>query len=77
MRTTVHIADDLLRRAKQRAAEQGTALRAVFEAALRAHLGGPRASDYKLRWRTEKGRLQVGVNLEDRSALWDLMDGRS
>jgi hypothetical protein len=28
------------------------------------------------RWKTERCRIQPGVNLEDRDALWDLMDGR-
>jgi Arc/MetJ family transcription regulator len=77
MRTTIEITDELLRRAKKRAAEQGTALRHVVEAALRFYLTkGSRRTGYKLRWRTEKGRLLPGVRLDDRDALFDLMDGR-
>jgi hypothetical protein len=29
-----------------------------------------------LRWSSERGRLQPGVNLDDRDALFDLMGGR-
>jgi hypothetical protein len=77
MRTTIEIGDELLRQAKRRAADQGASLRAVIEAALRAYLSprrGPRG--YRLRWRSEHGRLQPGVRLDDREALFDLMDGR-
>lgn len=77
MRTTIDINDELLRRARRRAADQGTTLREVVERALRAHLEPARPSRrYSLRWRTEKGRIQPGVRLDDRDALFDLMDGR-
>jgi hypothetical protein len=77
MRTTLEISDELLRQAKRRAADEGSPLRAVVEAALRAYLTrrAPRRG-YKLRWGTERGRLLAGVNLDDRDALFDLMDGR-
>lgn len=77
MRTTVDLTDALLRRAKKRAAEDGVTLREVIEAALRGYLAPRRGgADYALRWRTERGRLLPGVNLDDRDALFDLMDGR-
>ena len=77
MRTTLDINDRLLKDAKKRAADQGVPLRAVVEAALREHLAAPRKrAGYALRWRTEKGQLQPGVRLDDRDALFDLMDGR-
>ena len=77
MRTTIDIGDELLRQAKRRAADEGTPLRAVVEAALRSYLGArPRPSGYRLRWRTESGRVMPGVRLDDRDALFDLMDGR-
>ncbi len=77
MRTTVDLNDELLRQAKQRAARENITLRQLLETALRAHLGrqGPGRA-YRLRWRTEKGRLQPGVRLEDRDALFDLMEER-
>jgi hypothetical protein len=77
MRTTLDLNDELLRQVKRRAADEGTSLRAVIEGALRAHLGRLRKrEDYRLRWRTEKGRLQPGARIEDREALFDLMEGR-
>ena len=77
MRTTVDISDDLLRRAKRRATDEGTALRQVVEAALQLYLlKKPQTGPYRLRWRAESGRLLPGVQLEDRDALLDLMEGR-
>jgi hypothetical protein len=76
MRSTIDIPDELFRRAKRRAADDGVPLRAVFEAALRRYLEGGEATTYRLRWRTESGRLRPGVRLDDRSALFDLMGER-
>ncbi len=77
MRTTIDISDELVRQAKRRAADAGATLRSVVEAALRAYLAPPRRrAGYRLRWRAERGRLQPGVRLDDRDALFDLMDGR-
>jgi hypothetical protein len=46
------------------------------EAALRAYLAGkPKDTGYALRWRTEKGDLLPGVDLDDRGSLFDVMDG--
>jgi hypothetical protein len=77
MRTTIELNDELLRLAKRRAADEGTTLREIIERALRKHLepGGSRRK-YKLRWRTERGRLQPGVRLDDRDLLFDVMEGR-
>ena len=77
MRTTLEISDELLRRAKRRAADEATTLRQVVEAALRRYLGG-RSSEgrYEFRWRTEKGRILPGVRLDDRDALFEIMEGR-
>ena len=77
MRTTLDLNEEVLRSAKQRAAREGTTLRAVVERALRSYLkGGDRKSGYRLRWRPERGRLRPGVRLDDRDALFDRMDGR-
>ena len=76
MRTTVEINDELFRKAKKKAADEGVPFRAVVEAALQSYLEKKRGkSGYKLRWETEKGRLQPGVDLEDRDSLFDIMDG--
>lgn len=77
MRTTIELGDELLRQAKKRAADEGVPLREVIESALRRYLaGGRRRAGYRLQWRPERGRLQPGVNLDDRDALFDLMNGR-
>jgi len=77
MRTTIDLNDEVFRAAKRRALEEQRPLREIVEAALRAYLGkaAPKGA-YKLRWRTERGRVLPGVNLEDRDALWDAMEGR-
>jgi len=78
MRTTIEITDELLRQAKKKAAAEGTALRQVVETALRFYLAKPRRqAGYRLRWRTERGRVLPGVRLDDRDALFDLMNGRT
>jgi len=78
VRTTIDLNDELLRQAKRRAADEGVPLPEIIERALRAQLGGtPHRKRYRLRWKTVKGALQPGVCLDDRDALFDLMDGRS
>lgn len=77
MRTTIEINDAVFRAAKRQAADRGVSFRDVVETALRQHLGRTqRTQGYALRWHTEAGRIQPGVDLTDRSALFDLMDGR-
>lgn len=51
MKTTVEIDDELLRRAKARAAERGETLRALLERGLQRELGaiGTHVSGYELR----------------------------
>jgi Arc/MetJ family transcription regulator len=78
MRTTIEISDELFRQVKKRAADERTAFRQVVENALRVYLGKqPKRKSYQLRWHTERGRLLPGVRLDDRDALFDLMDGRT
>jgi len=73
----IELNDELLRAVKREAAKEQTTLRAVVERALRAHLAAPaKSSGYVLKWRTEHGRLQPDVKLDDRDALFDLMEGR-
>ena len=77
MRTTLDINDELLRQAKRRAADERAPLRHVVETALRAYLGSrSRQRTYRLQWRIESGRLLPGVRLDDRDALFDVMEGR-
>ena len=78
LRTTLNIDDDLMRRVKKRAHETGQTITKVIENALRQTLTGRRPAKrvYKLRWVSVSGRLQPGVDLTDRDALFDLMEGR-
>ncbi len=78
MRTTLDIDDAVLREAKEAAAREGKTLTRVVEEALRDRLaprkrGGKR---FRLRLLTKKGKRVPGVDLADRDALYDRMDGR-
>jgi hypothetical protein len=76
MRTTMDLSDEVMRRAKKRAADDGVALREIVERALRQFLEPrPKQSRYRLRWTPEAGRLRPGVDLDDRDSLFDIMDG--
>jgi len=77
MRTTIRIDEELLKRAKQRALQQGKTLTAVIEDALRESLA--KKKDYQkrepVRLATFAGEgLQPGVNLDDFADLLDLME---
>jgi hypothetical protein len=77
MRITLEISDELFRLLKRKAADDGTPLRQVVESALRVYLGKQtRRKGYQLSWNNERGRILPGVRLDDRDALFDLMDGR-
>ncbi len=74
MKTTLNLDQELLRRAKERAAERGTTLTAVIEDALRAGLSAPRQrQDFRLRFPTVAGRHAPAVDPGDRDALHDRM----
>lgn len=79
MRTTLHINDELMRRAKLAAAATGRTLTAVVEDALTESLARrePRKRRGRVRLTTFRGRgLQPGVDLDDSAALSDLMERR-
>lgn len=77
MRTTIRIDDDLLARAKAQAAKSGRTLAAVVEDALRTSLA---RRDVQQRPKLVKlptfagGSPRPGVDLDDSSALLDLME---
>ena len=76
MHTTIRLDDDLLREAKRHAAATGRTLTAVIEDTLRANLGRRReqGSRPRLELKTVGGSgTQPGVDLDDSSALLDLM----
>jgi hypothetical protein len=76
MRTTIEIADELLRRAQKQAADVGVPLGEIIEDALRHYLADkPKGTGYKLQWSTEKGEMMPAVDLDDRGSLLDIMNG--
>ncbi len=78
MRTTVDVDDTLLARAKERAAAEGTTLTSIIEQALAALLAPrPTQSTYSLKWKTHKGHVMPGVDVANRDALFDIMDGKT
>jgi hypothetical protein len=74
-RTTVDIPDDLLRELKARAARERTTLSRLLSGLARLALRRPRPKG-RLRLPTMGGAPRPGVSVEDRDALFDLMDGR-
>jgi hypothetical protein len=79
MRTTLDLDEAVLRAAKRRAAEEGKSLTRLIEEALREFLRGPRprgGARFRLRLLTKKGRRVPGVDLADRDALYERMEGR-
>ena len=79
MRTTVRLDEDLLSDVKRLAAEERTTLTAMLEQALREMLARrkQRCGGVRVSLPTFKGQgLQPGVDLDNSSALLDLMEGR-
>ncbi len=75
-RTTLKIDDDLFRRLKKKAAEQGRTMQELTNDLLRSALSAPKRQPYKLRLQGWNAVLQPGVDICDRDKLFDLMDGR-
>ena len=78
MRTTLNLDDALMRNLKRRAAETGRTLTSLVEEAIGSLLDGETepTPDYRLRWVIVEGGARPGIDLSDRDALMDLMDGR-
>jgi hypothetical protein len=78
MRTTINLPDDLIRRAKKRALEEGTTLTEIIGVALREALAKSPRKNPRKRFKLityGKGGVYPGVNLDRTSALLDRMDG--
>jgi hypothetical protein len=77
MRTTIDLNDQLMRKLKAQAAAQGITFLSLVETALRGVVEGKSqaAMKFKLRWKTEKGRLLPGIRVDDRDSLFDAMKG--
>ena len=74
-RTTLRIDDELLRRLRRRAADEGRTLQDVTNEALRRGLEVRRpTADYRLELRGWEARLRSGVDLTDRGTLLDAME---
>lgn len=77
MKTTLNLDDRLVRQAKKLAAERGVTLTSIVEEALRGVLVEPsRPRPYRFRMRTVKGTRPPEVDIADRDALYDWMEGR-
>ena len=75
MRTTIRLEDSLLREAKARAARAGRSLNDFIADAVRLALHVKPAPRRAVDWPTFTGKgLQPGVDLDDSSALLDLME---
>ena len=79
MRTTINLDDDLMRAVKELAAKSGRTLTSIIESALREllRLEAEPPSRYRFEWTVVQGGAQPGVDLTDRDALIDRMEGRS
>ena len=80
MRTTIRLADSLLREAKQLAKERDETLTDLIEQGLRLLLArarpGPKRARVTLPVSSATGGTLPGVNLDDSAGLLDLMEGR-
>lgn len=75
-RTTLDIEDDLLRKLRQKALDEGRPLQSVTNDLLRAALHRAPRSTFRLRLQGWKAEEPPGVDIADRDQLFDLMDGR-
>jgi len=78
MRTTLNLDDHLMRALRLHAAHTGRTMTEIVELALREQLDreSKPAAPYRLHWVTVRGAAQPGVDLTDRDALLDRMEGR-
>ena len=76
-RTTVRLPDDLVRRAKERASEEGRSLTALIEEALRRVLNErpPTTGEpFSLPVSSAGGGLMPGIDLDDMAAIQEIDD---
>ena len=79
MRTTVHLSDDLLRRARKKAAEQGRTLTSLLEEGLKSVLAESKPAKrtgVRLPVSKATGGIPPGVDLNRSSDLEDRMEDR-
>lgn len=77
MKTTIELPEGLLLEAKRKALETRTTLREIMERALRRELrqtgNRPPRRPRRIHWVTSAGGLPPGLDLSDRSKMWDWM----
>jgi hypothetical protein len=77
MKISVELSEGLLLEAKRKALETRTTLRDILERALRRELrkgdGRPPRRPRRIRWVTSAGGLPPGLDISDRSKMWDWM----
>ena len=75
MRTTLNLDDRLIRKAKQRALDDGTTLSKVIEQALERELTAPPADAAPFMLHTFVDAPAAPIDIANRDALYELMDG--
>ena len=78
MKTTLNFDDRLMRETKARAARDGITLTRLIERALQDYLRPVKAPvrDFRAKLLTKRGSPLADVDLDDRSLLYERMDGR-
>lgn len=78
MKTTLNFDDRLIRAAKTRAAQDGDTLTRLIERAIRDYLqpARERPTGFRADLLIKRGAPFAGVDLDDRNALHERMDGR-
>ena len=79
MRTTIRLPDDLLRRARRKAANEGRTLTSLIEEGLKSVLADPKPAKrrrVRLPISRAKGGTLPGVDLNCSADLLDVMEGR-
>lgn len=75
----MNINDALMRKVKQAAVKTGRTITQVVEDSLRKETSEARPGEkpFELKWITVTGKLNPGVDISDRDALTEIMEGRS
>lgn len=75
-RTTIVLDDGVYKDLRRKAAESGVTMKAFINQALRDALRGavPQKTGYKFVWKTHRGQIQPGVNLDNWNELEDYMN---
>lgn len=77
MKTSLLISDAVYQETRRRAVETHRTIGEVVETALRNWLDEEqRPAAYTWRWKPVQGLRASGVNVDDRDALYDVLDGR-